>query len=150
MPIAFGKSIPAQWSSYPIIGGVDAAAWDGFHDLILWDELLRSGGLASLFIGLVVGAPPLLKFGSRALQERVFPEILSGEKRICLAVTEPDAGSDVRNIQTTAEKTADGQHYIVNGEKKWITNGMFSDYCQSSLFLLSLPPPLSPFALYPH
>jgi alkylation response protein AidB-like acyl-CoA dehydrogenase len=81
-----------------------------------------------VFIGLVVGAPPLLKFASQALQDKIFPEILSGEKRICLAVTEPDAGSDVRNIRTTAEKTADGKHYIVNGTKKWITNGMFSDY----------------------
>lgn len=49
---------------------------------------------------------------------RIFPEVLSGQKRICLAITEPDAGSDVRNITTTAEKTADGKHYIVNGEKK--------------------------------
>lgn len=56
------------------------------------------------------------------------PQILSGEKRISLAITEPAAGSDVRNITTTAEKTSDGKHYIVNGEKKWITNGIFSDY----------------------
>jgi len=101
--------------------------------LILWDELLRSGGLASLFVGLVVGAPPLLKYASQQLQDQVFPEILSGDKRICLAVTEPDAGSDVRNIRTTAEKTADGTHYIVNGEKKWITNGMFSDYFMTTV-----------------
>lgn len=133
VPIAFGKSIPSQWSSYPIIGNIPAAEWDGFHDFILWDELVRSGGLASLFIGLVVGAPPLLKFASQQLQDKIFPEILSGEKRICLAVTEPDAGSDVRNIKTTAEKTPDGKHYIVNGEKKWITNGMFSDYFMTAV-----------------
>lgn len=122
MPIAFGKSIPPQWSHYPIIAGIKPEEWDGFHDFVLWDELIRSGGLASIFIGLVVGAPPLLKFASQQLQDKIFPEILSGDKRICLAVTEPDAGSDVRNIKTTAEKTADGKHYIVNGEKKWITN----------------------------
>ena len=46
------------------------------------------------------------------------PEILSGQKKICLAVTEPSCGSDVRNLTTTAEKTPDGKHYIVNGEKK--------------------------------
>lgn len=56
------------------------------------------------------------------------PQILQGQKRISLAITEPSAGSDVRNITTTAEKTPDGKHYIVNGEKKWITNGIFSDY----------------------
>lgn len=126
VPIAFGKSIPDQWSGFPIIGGIQSREWDGFHDFILWDELIRSGGLASLFIGLVVGAPPLLKFASRQLQDKIFPEILSGQKRICLAVTEPDAGSDVRNIKTTAERTPDGKHYIVNGEKKWITNGNLS------------------------
>jgi hypothetical protein len=47
---------------------------------------------------------------------------------ICLAITEPSAGSDVANLKTTAKKTADGKHYIVNGEKKWITNGVFADY----------------------
>lgn len=80
-----------------------------------------------------MGAPPLLKFASPQLQSKIFPEILSGEKRICLAVTEPDAGSDVRGIKTTAEKTQDGKHYIVNGEKKWITNGMFSDYFMTTV-----------------
>jgi alkylation response protein AidB-like acyl-CoA dehydrogenase len=133
VPIAFGKSIPPQWSKYPIIGNIAPQDWDGFHDFVLWDELIRSGGLASVFIGLVVGAPPLLKFASQALQDKIFPEILSGEKRICLAVTEPDAGSDVRGIKTTAEKTADGKHYIVNGSKKWITNGMFSDYFMTAV-----------------
>ncbi|KAH8730294.1 acyl-CoA dehydrogenase-like protein [Phaeosphaeriaceae sp. PMI808] len=133
VPIAFGKSIPQQWSSYPIIGNIPAASWTGFHDLILWDELLRAGSLASLFVGLVVGAPPLLKFASEALQARIFPEILSGAKRICLAVTEPDAGSDVRGLKTTAVKSADGKTYVVNGEKKWITNGMFSDYFMTAV-----------------
>ena len=128
VPIAFGKTIPPQYSHYPIAAGIAPQEWDGFHDFILWDELIRAGPIASIFIGLVVGAPPLQKFASTSLQQKIFPEILSGEKRICLAVTEPDAGSDVRNIRTTAEKSADGSHYIVNGSKKWITNGMFSDY----------------------
>ena len=65
------------------------------------------------------GVPPVLKFGSRQLQERFLPELLLGKKRICIAITEPEAGSDVANLQTTAEKTLDGQHYIVNGTKKW-------------------------------
>jgi len=53
---------------------------------------------------------------------------LTGEKIICLAITEPTAGSDVANIRTTAIKTADSKYYIVNGEKKWITNGIYADY----------------------
>lgn len=47
---------------------------------------------------------------------------------ICLAITEPSAGSDVANLKTEARKTADGKHFILNGEKKWITNGVFADY----------------------
>ena len=55
-------------------------------------------------------------------------EVLSGEKRICLAISEPVAGSDVAAIETTAVKTPDGKHYIVNGCKKWITNGVSAQY----------------------
>jgi len=47
---------------------------------------------------------------------------------ICLAITEPSAGSDVAHLKTEAKKTADGKHYIVNGEKKWITNGIWADF----------------------
>ncbi|KAH8658463.1 acyl-CoA dehydrogenase-like protein [Xylariales sp. PMI_506] len=133
VPIASGKTIPKEWEKYGIIAGIKAEEWDGFHDLILWDELTRGGNIASVFIGLVVGAPPLRHFASTWLKEKILPEILSGQKRICLAITEPDAGSDVRNITTTAEKTPDGKHYIVNGEKKWITNGMFSDYFMTAV-----------------
>jgi alkylation response protein AidB-like acyl-CoA dehydrogenase len=53
---------------------------------------------------------------------------MRGEKTICLAITEPYAGSDVAGLRTEAKKTADGKHYILNGEKKWITNGIFSDF----------------------
>jgi alkylation response protein AidB-like acyl-CoA dehydrogenase len=80
-----------------------------------------------------VGAPPIRQFAGDALRNKILPEILSGQKRISLAITEPAAGSDVRNITTTAEKTPDGKHYIVNGEKKWITNGFFSDYFSTAV-----------------
>lgn len=61
-------------------------------------------------------------------KNKIAKEVFSGEKKICLAITEAFAGSDVAGIRTTAEKTADGKHYIVNGTKKWITNGVFCDY----------------------
>jgi len=70
----------------------------------------------------------VLHFGNKALQEKVCRPCLMGEKVICLAITEPSAGSDVANLKTTAKLTPDGKHYIVNGEKKWITNGVFADY----------------------
>jgi alkylation response protein AidB-like acyl-CoA dehydrogenase len=81
----------------------------------------------------VVGAPPMKQYAAPALQQKILPDILSGKARICLAITEPSAGSDVKNISTTAEKTPDGKHYVVNGEKKWITNGMFSDYFMTTV-----------------
>lgn len=71
---------------------------------------------------------PVLRFGSDYLKNKVAPDCLAGKKIICLAVTEPTGGSDVASLRTRAEKTPDGKFYIVNGEKKFITNGVFADY----------------------
>ena len=87
-----------------------------------------AGPSGSLITGISFGVPPILKFGNRQLQERFLPELLTGKKRTCIAITEPGAGSDVANIATTAVKTPDGKHYIVNGAKKWITNGIWAEY----------------------
>ena len=87
-----------------------------------------AGPSGSLTTGMAFGVPPIIKYGSKSLQERFLPELLTGRKRTCIAITEPEAGSDVANITTTAKKTPDGKHYIVNGTKKWITNGIWSDY----------------------
>ena len=65
------------------------------------------------------GVPPLLEFASRQLQERVLPDFLPAKKRVCIAITEPEAGSDVAGIQTTAERSPDRNFFIVNGTKKW-------------------------------
>eukprot|EP01126_Amoeba_proteus_P021521 TRINITY_DN2187_c0_g2_i7.p1 TRINITY_DN2187_c0_g2~~TRINITY_DN2187_c0_g2_i7.p1 ORF type:complete len:306 (+),score=48.73 TRINITY_DN2187_c0_g2_i7:832-1749(+) len=62
------------------------------------------------------------------MKQKVVPPCLQGKKVICLAVTEPWGGSDVANLKTTAVKTPDGKNYVVNGEKKWITNGVYADY----------------------
>jgi alkylation response protein AidB-like acyl-CoA dehydrogenase len=59
---------------------------------------------------------------------KIVPEVFAGRKRIALAITEPYAGSDVARIRTTAKRTPDGKHFIVNGVKKWITSGCFADY----------------------
>ena len=75
-------------------------------------------------------------FAEESVRERVVGECLSGEKTICLAITEPWAGSDVANIRTTAVLSECGKYYIVNGAKKWITNGHFSDYFTTGLLIL--------------
>jgi len=73
-------------------------------------------------------APAHLNFGSKYLRDKVVGPCIKGAKVVCLCITEPAAGSDVARIETAAKKTADGKHYIVNGEKKWITNGTYADY----------------------
>merc|ERR1719281_1321233 len=80
-------------------------------------------------IGLGIGGTPGLNFGipgDRSLQKRGIRDCLSGRKLICLAITESNAGRDVSNLQTTAEDM--GDHYLVNGSKMWITNGIYADY----------------------
>ena len=130
LPGVVGAPWPTELCGSNIAGGVKPEEWDSFHELILLDEVARcgSGGVCwGLFAGLSIGLPPVIQFGSKYLQEKV-AACLKGEKIICLAITEPGAGSDVANLATTAKKTPDGKHYIVNGEKKWITNGVWADY----------------------
>ncbi|KAL2353890.1 acyl-CoA dehydrogenase [Cryomyces antarcticus] len=117
-------------------GAVKLEDWDYIHTAIYVDEMARSGLAGpggALTVGYAFGIPPLYKFGSEELQARVLPSLLLGKKRICIAITEPDAGSDVANIKTTAVKSADGTHYVVNGSKKWITNGVWSDYASMAV-----------------
>ena len=118
------------------VQSVPPEQWDAFHEMIITDEISRagSGGLVwNLIGGFGIGCPPLAKYGKKAVVERVLPKILSGDKRICLAITEPDAGSDVANLTCEAKLTEDGKHYIVNGEKKWITNGIWCDYFSTAV-----------------
>jgi len=131
LPSVVGAPWPTDLIGPTIAGGVQSAEFDAFHELIVIDEVARAGSggvLWGLFGGLAIGLPPVLKFGSEAMRQRVAPACLRGEKVICLAITEPTHGSDVSGLQTTARKTPDGRFFIVNGEKKWITNGVFADF----------------------
>ncbi|KAI4240580.1 MAG: hypothetical protein L6R40_005068 [Gallowayella cf. fulva] len=127
--------LPVDWLKklgvHTILNTVEVADWDYIHTAIYNDEMCRSGLIgpgASLTTGFSYAIPPILKFGSQQLQHRFLPDLLLAKKRICIAITEPNVGSDVAGIQTTATKTPDGKYYIVNGTKKWITNGIWSSY----------------------
>ncbi|KAL8414374.1 hypothetical protein RB594_005563 [Gaeumannomyces avenae] len=112
-------------------GAVDGKEFDYFHDLIMAQELSRSnarGFQDGNMAGMVIGLTAILNYASAPLRDRIAAEVFSGQKMICLAITEAFAGSDVARLRTTAVKTPDGKHYIVNGTKKWITNGIYSDY----------------------
>jgi alkylation response protein AidB-like acyl-CoA dehydrogenase len=104
---------------------------DYFHELVITQELVRMGARGfgdGLQGGMVIGLPPVMNFGSQKLKDEVIEPVLAGEKFICLAISEAFAGSDVMGLRTFAKKSEDGSHYIVNGTKKWITNGTFADY----------------------
>jgi alkylation response protein AidB-like acyl-CoA dehydrogenase len=70
-----------------------------------------------------IGPRALVLFGTQAQQDRWLPKLASGEWISAFALTEPEAGSDAANVQTQATPTADGKGYVINGTKRWITNG---------------------------
>ena len=74
-----------------------------------------------------IGCRALLLFGTKEQQEKWLPGLLDGSKLCAFALTEPEAGSDAGNVQTTAKPTDDGQAYIFNGVKQYITNGAIAD-----------------------
>jgi len=123
---ALPAPLPVEWlrglGLGTLMGGLDVAEFDYLHGLIYTDEMTRSGLAGpggSLTTGMAFGVPPIIKFGNKALQKRFLPELLAGKKRSCIAITEPDAGSDVAGITTRAVKSDDGRFYVVNGAKKW-------------------------------
>jgi len=126
-----GAPWPTELAGKHIAAGLTPEEFDHFHEFILSDELGRAAsagcgnGWAS---GITIGLPVVLQFGTDFLKNEVCRSVLKGDKVICLAITEPGAGSDVSNIQTEAILSSDGRHYIVNGQKKWITNGLWADY----------------------
>ena len=106
------------------LGGTPA---DGWYRLVATEEIARagSGGLMASLFSHSIGLPPIVAHGSQALQRRIVPEVLAGEKIAALAITEPGGGSDVAALTTRAVR--DGDHYVVNGAKTFITSGCRAD-----------------------
>lgn len=116
------------------IAGIPYSEWDTWCGIIVSDEMNRMGWCGvtwGLNGGNGIGAPPIARFGTREQRRRWLPGVARGEIRFCLGITEPDGGSDVANIRTTAERK--GDVYVVNGAKKWITNGIWADYCTTAV-----------------
>jgi acyl-CoA dehydrogenase len=106
-------------------GGVADA--DAFHRLIASVELAQcgAGGVLASLMSHTIAAPPIALLGSPDLRRRVLPGVLAGRLIAALAITEPSGGSDVAALHTTARR--DGDDYVVNGEKTFITSGMRAD-----------------------
>ncbi len=101
---------------------------DAINRLMMFQELSRSGsgGVVAALLSNYIGLPPVQKFGSDAIKAKVLPGCMSGDEIAALAITEPSGGSDVARIKTTAKR--DGDHYVVNGSKTFITSGMRADW----------------------
>jgi alkylation response protein AidB-like acyl-CoA dehydrogenase len=74
-----------------------------------------------------IGTLPILYYGNEEQKKKWIPGLATGALKGCYCLTEPSAGSDANNGKTTATLTEDGKHYLINGQKMWITNGGFAD-----------------------
>ena len=102
---------------------------DFFFEVILFEEMskMNSGGFViTQQVVQSMSSPYILKYGSEFLKERYLPGIISGDLIGGIGITEPDAGSDVKNIKTRAEDK--GGYYLLNGSKTYITNGVYGDF----------------------
>ena len=117
---------------YPEHLGGTPAPWRARNALS--QTLARFGGsggvMASLFTH-NIGLPPILKHGTPELQAEIIPPVLRGEQIAALGITEPGGGSDVAALRTTAR--LDGDHYVIDGEKVFITSGMRCDWITLAL-----------------
>ncbi|MBI3528898.1 MAG: acyl-CoA dehydrogenase family protein [Betaproteobacteria bacterium] len=115
----FGITYPAEY------GGSEA---DALTSLVFAEALSRStfgGFIVTALVHSDMASPHLVNAGSRAQLEKYLPAIIRGERITAVAVTEPDAGSDVAGIRTRARR--DGTDWVLNGAKMFITNGVHAD-----------------------
>ena len=109
----FGVFVPEEY------GGL---GYGIFELCLVIEELSRiCGGIALSYAGTALGTFPIVLFGNEEQKKKYLPPIAKGEKLAAFAVTEPEAGSDITTLNTTARK--EGDYYILNGTKQWITNG---------------------------
>jgi alkylation response protein AidB-like acyl-CoA dehydrogenase len=109
----FGVYIDEKYGGFG--GGV-------FELSLVAEELSRAcGGIAVSYAASALGTYPIILYGNDAQKDKYLPDIASGKKIAAFAITEPNAGSDASAMETKADK--DGDYYVLNGRKQWITNG---------------------------
>lgn len=113
----FGMTIPEEY------GGLDL---DAVSFAIVFEEIARGWmGIAGTLGSHSLSCWMIAKYGTEEQKAKYLPALATGERRTGVGLTEPDAGSDLQGIRTTAVR--DGDHYIVNGRKTWITNARHAD-----------------------
>lgn len=99
---------------------------DFLHSTVLVEEMARAGATGPTFyLHSDIVAPYLVDFGTQEQKERYLPPMARGELVVALGISEPSGGSDVQNIRTSALRR--GDHYVINGQKVFITNGHTAD-----------------------
>lgn len=112
---------------YPEALGGTPAPWSIRNALsISLSRHSGSGGVMAGAFSHTIGLPPIARYGSEDLKRRVIPDVLSGRKISALGITEPGGGSDVASLRTTARR--DGDQYVIDGEKTFITSGMRANW----------------------
>ena len=114
-----GSTIPEEYGG----AGLDQTA-----GVVIAEMMGRAGGFGTTFGAQTsIGVLPILYFGSEELKREWIPKIVSGEVVTAYCLTESGSGSDALGAKTVARLSEDGQHYVLNGEKMFISNGSFAD-----------------------
>jgi alkylation response protein AidB-like acyl-CoA dehydrogenase len=114
-----GTSVPQEYGGF----GMD------FNTAMLVAEVLGAGHSFAVAISAHtgIGTLPILYYGNEEQKKKYIPKLATGEWKAAYCLTEPDSGSDANSGKTKAKLTSDGKHYVINGQKMWITNGGFAD-----------------------
>lgn len=114
-----GTSIPERYGGFGM----------NFNTSMLIAEVLGAGHSFAVAMSAHtgIGTLPILYYGTEEQKRKYLPKLATGEWKAAYCLTEPDSGSDANAAKTRAELTEDGRHYLINGQKMWITNGGFAD-----------------------
>jgi len=116
-----------------LLGAAFPEAYNGLGKDFVTATLIneRLGGGHSFAVAMAahngIGSLPILYFGTEEQKQKYIPKLATGEMKGAYALTEPGSGSDALAAKTTARLSEDGKHYILNGQKIWITNAGFAD-----------------------
>jgi alkylation response protein AidB-like acyl-CoA dehydrogenase len=131
------KRFNAEWPAKLFEGGWICATWpteyggkglSTMEGVVLAEEFARAKApMRADFFGDTLVGPTILMNGTEEQKKEFLPKILSGEMRWCQGFSEPDSGSDLASLKTTA--VPDGDEWVINGQKVWTTQAQFADYC---------------------
>jgi alkylation response protein AidB-like acyl-CoA dehydrogenase len=114
-----GTSVPTEYGGF----GMD------FNTTMLVAEVIGAGHSVAVALSAHtgIGTLPIVYYGNEEQKKKYLPKLATGEWKAAYCLTEPDSGSDANSGKTKAVLTKDGKHYMLNGQKMWITNGGFAD-----------------------